>query len=351
MDNPTIRRPIRIALVGAGAIAMSYVSALERSPICAAVAVADTNRERAQQIAARLGVPAFTSHAALLRDVACDAVVVCAPPVYHMEIAIDSLLAGVHVLCEKPLSIGVFAARRMFAAADREGKILTMASKFRFVKDVIGAKALVAQGRIGDVVRVENSFMSPVDMTRRWNSQLAVSGGGVIIDNGTHSVDLMRFILGPLMSVLAVDTSNDPRYDGCDDSANLFVRNSSGVTGAINLSWTLASTDPAYLRIHGTGGAIDVGWQGSWYRLRGKAPVQFGNGYDKVAAFDAQLDNFGCAISGTGSPIIGRADAIASVQVIDAAYASIQRRSWCDVEGRHAAPLEIFGAGSEAFVS
>jgi predicted dehydrogenase len=140
--------------------------------------------------------------------------------------------------------------------------------------------------------------------------------------------------------VLAVDTSTDARYDGCEDSAQVFVRNAAGVIGSIGLSWTLASSDPAFLHVHGTRGTIDVGWQGSWYRRRGEQPAAFGKGYDKNAAFDAQLDNFARAVSGAGSAAVAKSDAVASVQAIDAAYASIATNGWIEVDPRRVTPFE-----------
>lgn len=335
-----VKARARVALVGAGAIAQSYVRVLANSQVGELVAIADVDVERARTIAGPLDIPVFANHRDLLVDTACDGIIVCTPPAYHMEVAIDALRSGVHVLCEKPLAIGAFAARRMFAAATENRRLLTMASKFRLVDDIIRAKELMNGGTIGNILRIENTFMAAVDMSNRWNSRIETSGGGVIIDNGTHSVDIMRFLLGPLTAAYAVDTSVDSRYDRCDDTASLFVRNAAGVVGAIALSWAFGSGDETYLRIFGSEGRIDVGWRSATCTRFGDAPVEFGRGYDKVRAFTGQIENFIGAMTGQELASVSERDAIASVEVIDAAYDSMRKNTWSVVEVRRLTPFE-----------
>ena len=201
-----IEKVLSIGLIGAGGIARQYATAFENSKEVRVVGVADTRRESSSALAARLGCSAFDSHRAMLDEVGpLDAVVICTPPNSHEPISIDFLERGVHVLCEKPLALDTASASRMLEAAAKSGAILTMASKFRYVQDVVRARNLVASGILGEIVLFENTFTSRVPMTSRWNSDREISGGGVLIDNGTHSVDIMRYFLGPLASVQVVE--------------------------------------------------------------------------------------------------------------------------------------------------
>ncbi len=322
--------PVQFALVGAGGIAQAYAQAFAQRPAATTlVAVVDPRTDAAAALSAGAGCPAFASVTGLLADgPPIDAAVVCTPPNTHEAVVTQLLRAGVAVLCEKPFTRTPASARRMVGEARRAGVHLTMASKFRYAADVVAAKALVTAGTVGEVILFENAFTGRVDMSRRWNSDPAVSGGGVLIDNGTHSVDLTRYFLGPLSEVHAVEGK---RVQGLpvEDTARLFVRSAAGVMGSVDLSWSIDKQLDWYVTIHGSAGTVRVGWKESRYKRAGDADwTVFGRGYDKVASFAAQLANFAGAIRGTEELVITADDAVASVDVIDAAYQSLANAPW-----------------------
>ncbi len=322
----------RFGLIGAGAIAKSYVSVVAGLADATIVGVADVDPDAAQGLAAELDVVAAAHVEELLGAVSLDAVIVCTPPDSHPEVASAAFDAGVAVLCEKPLAISVDAAQRMVAAAARAAVPFTMATKFRFVDDVVRARELVASGALGEIIQTENVFASRVDMSTRWNSQPAVSGGGVLIDNGTHSVDIARYFLGPIHEVMVVE---EPRTLGLgvEDSVQLLLRAASGGTAAIDLSWSYDNATDVYLQVYGTAGTVQVGWQRSSYRLNHHDEwIAFGDGYNKIACMRSQLANFCAALRGEEELAISIADAIASVQVIDAAYRSLVVGDWTMVD-------------------
>ena len=320
-----------VAMIGCGAISAAYRQALQRVPDLRLVAVVDADDGRRAAAAAATGAAGFHDLDHLLRaGPACRAALVLTPPDTHEPLALRLLAAGLHVLCEKPLAPTASAAQRMLASARARGCRLMLDSKFRYTADVQRAHELLQQGLCGQVVLYENVFCAFVDMVGRWNADPARSGGGVLIDNGCHSVDVARYLLGPIARVQA-QFGRRVQDVPVEDTARVLFTSRSGALGVVDLSWSLFKETSAYVRLHGDAGTIEIGWQQSRYKRRGDAAwTVFGNGYDKVAAFAAQLQDFAAAVGGA-HPVIDDDDALASVEVIDCAYRSATAERWLDV--------------------
>ncbi len=168
-------------------------------------------------------------------------------------------------------------------------------------------------------------------MTRRWNGDPAVSGGGVLIDNGTHSVDLVRFFLGPIIAVQAIEGRRIQDLP-VEDSAQLWLRTRDHVTCTVDLSWSLNKELDTFIQIYGSSGTLRVGWRKSVYKQASNTDwVAFGDGYDKVRAFRNQIRNFCRAVRREEPLVVTPEDALASVRVIEAAYQSMQQDNWVRV--------------------
>lgn len=323
--------PLRFGLVGAGGIAQAYAQVLADLDETVVVGVADPRPEAAQMAAATLGCRSFADVEGLSQNESLDGVLLCTPPSTHVQLAEYFVRLGVPVLCEKPFAVTPGEARRLIAAADAASVVVTMAAKFRYVDDVQRAREILDSGILGEPILFENVFASRVSMQGRWNAAPHISGGGVLIDNGTHSVDIARFFLGRISEVHAVEGR---RVQGLDveDTAQMFLRTEQGVIGTVDLSWSIDKSVDYIVRICCSDGTIEVGWQVSRYRRAGaKEWTVFGPGYDKFTAMRAEVLNFARALRGSEALLITADDALASVDVIAAAYRSITRRKWVTV--------------------
>ena len=319
---------LRFGMVGAGGIAQAYALAFANNTKGQLVAVADTRLPAAQAIAETLKCKAFDNHDTMCDEMDLDAVIVCTPPISHPDITTSIMKRGLHVLCEKPLAVSVEEAHRMIDQAAESDVVFTMASKFRYVEDMGKIKSVIESGILGEVILIENVFTATVDMSNRWNSNPAISGGGVLMDNGTHSVDIMRYLLGPLAELQVVEGRRIQDIP-VEDTVRVFVRAHSGAIGSIDLSWSLKKEQPYFVSIYGSQGTALVGWGESKYKRTSDAEwTKVGDGYDKVQAFSSQIDNLVGAIRGEEELLITSADALASVEVIETAYASLNNTQW-----------------------
>ncbi|MGH8163276.1 MAG: Gfo/Idh/MocA family protein [Rhodanobacteraceae bacterium] len=323
--------PVRIALIGAGAIGLVHAEAIRLARGAQLAAVCDNDAEAARRATVDAQARSYTSYAALAEEELPEAVVIATPPASHRPIAEYFARRGVHVLCEKPFATDTASARAMIHAAQTGGALISMASKFRFVTDVRAAREAIAAGRIGRVRQLDLAFTGNVDMRDRWNADREISGGGVIIDNGTHAVDIFRYLGGALRNVRAVEPVR--RHDlAVEDTAAIYARLGNGSVACADLTWSLDKRLAQYLRICGDGGAIELGWAGSRMRCgENERWTEFGSGYSKMRAFVGAIENFAGAVRGEAVLEVTAADALASVEAIDAAYASLRFNMWIDL--------------------
>ena len=323
--------PTRLGIVGAGAITQSYIRALDESEIASIVGIADPRMEATEASAEIAGCRAFENYEVMIDSSGCDAVVVCTPPDSHVEIGLSCIDRGLPVLIEKPLATSVGDARALKARADEAGVLVTMASKFRYVEDMIRAKSIINSGMLGEIFSIENAFTARVDMTHRWNSDRSLSGGGVIIDNGTHSVDIVRYLLGPIARVMVVEGKRCQPIE-VEDNVTIFAQTDHGVGARIDLSWSIDKNLSDFVTVYGSSGCLNIGWAESKYRLINNGEwVIFGSGYEKLSAFRGKVENFCNVLRGADRPLITSDDAVASVEVIAAVYDSLRLDRWVDV--------------------
>ncbi len=329
---------LKFALIGTGGIAQTYAQAFQTSNCCEIVAVADINQDSAKAFAEPFGAKSFSDYKTLAERAEIDSVIIATPPKSHPEIAMYFMEKGVHVLCEKPLCLSVAEAKAMIETAETRSVVFTMATKFRYCEDVVKAKAILASGVLGEIVQFENAFTAKVDMSKRWNSNKEIAGGGVLIDNGTHSVDIIRYFLGTITEVLAVETSGTQNLS-VDENVKLLAKTANGVVASVDLTWGINKELPNFISVYGTNGTLHIGWRESRYKLNSSPDwTIFGTGYDKVQAFRSKIENFRNAIVSGEELLTKPEDALASVEVIEAAYKSLNQNLWQKViENRESA--------------
>jgi len=229
----------RIALIGAGTIGRTHVRAAAETPGAAIIGIADPS-PAAKTLAEEFGIAWHADHHALLATARPDGAIVATPNALHVPVALDCIAAGVAVLVEKPIADTVTEARRLSDAATTAGVALLVGHHRRHNPIIRRARELVRGGALGQLVAASalSLFLKPASyFAIPWRS---APGGGPVLINMIHEIDLIRFVCGEIVSVQAA-TSNAVRRYAVEDTAATILRLDDGAIVTIMQSDTAAS--------------------------------------------------------------------------------------------------------------
>ncbi len=258
----------RFGLIGCGAISSQHIEAMEAVDGARLVAVASASAERARSTGERWGVSWTTDIEALLTRTDIDAVTITTPSGLHAAQALAALAHGKHVLVEKPIALSVADANAVVAEGRRRGRLVATISQRRFepvIRALHDAVAAGAFGRISLIV-AEGLFHRPQSYydSGAWRGTVALDGG-VLMNQAIHMVDLLRWMGGPIDSVVAHVATLGHRMES-EDTASVSLRFTSGALGAIIATTCATPEFPVQLRIYGDAGHV---------RIVGEDPVEW----------------------------------------------------------------------------
>ena len=232
--------PFRYAIIGCAAgIAPTHIAALAQLPNASIVGMADIAAARGAARAAESGCPFFTDHREMLAETRPDIAVICTPHPFHAPLAIDCFAAGVHVLAEKPLAIDVLAGDQMVAAAEKAGLLLAVNFQQRFRPAIEYARGMIERGELGDLVRVlcVEPWFRPAAYYRSasWRGTWKGEGGGVLMNQAPHTLDLLCHLAGQPVKVWGVTRTLAHAIE-TEDSAQAMLEYANGAPGYLSIN-------------------------------------------------------------------------------------------------------------------
>lgn len=338
-------RSLGFAIVGCGVIAPFHAQAISDLPNARLVAVIDLDEERAAQRGAEFGVDHSTDLEAVLRRPDVDAVCVCVPSGRHAEVGVRAALAGKHLVVEKPMDVTLEAAGRLIEACRASGVQLTVISQHRYDPGVRRLRELLDSGRLGrpilgDAVvkwyRTQEYYDSG-----GWRGTWALDGGGCLMNQGVHYVDLLQWMMGPVDRVFARFSTAAHQID-VEDVVVAALRFRSGALGSLEASTAVYPGLPERLEVTGTGGTViveagslrvcelkDEKGETSPYggKLRPAAPPGGETGSADPAAIShyghrEQIREFLAAIATGGEPMLSGEEGRKPLEIVLAVYES-----------------------------
>ncbi len=230
---------LRVAVVGAGLIGRKRAIALKAFPDCRLAVSADVNPEAGRRLAEDFAGQAETDWEVVVRRGDIDIVVVSTPNHLLAQVSIAALRSGKHVLCEKPLGRNAAEAQKIVEAARAGGGTLKTGFNHRHHPALARAKALAGQGEIGPLLylRCRYGHGGRPGYEQEWRADRTLSGGGELLDQGVHVVDLMRWFAGDFEEVFGVTRTAYWDMDVEDNAFALFKRED-GLEAFVHTSWT-----------------------------------------------------------------------------------------------------------------
>jgi UDP-N-acetyl-2-amino-2-deoxyglucuronate dehydrogenase len=251
--------PLRTALIGCGKVGQIHAAALSSLPESTFVAVCDDNGDRAAAFASRYGASPFTDLSKMFRDAKIEAVLIATPHPLHAAPAIAAAKAGVHVLVEKPLAASLSDCDAMLAAANKSNTTLAVISQRRLYEPVQRMKAAINAGKIGRPALGVFTMYSWRDeayyRSDPWRGRWDTEGGGVLVNQSPHQLDLLQWFMGPVEEVSGYWANvNHPSVE-VDDTAVAVLRFKNGGLGSIVTSVAQKPGILTSVQIHGSNGA------------------------------------------------------------------------------------------------
>lgn len=338
---------MRVGLIGTGAISYKHAQAYQNIGF-EVVACTDISEASGRRFAEATGAEFVASHAELCRHPRVDYVDVCTFPDFRLEPVELCAQAGKHIQVQKPIATNLETARRMIEVAERANILLGVVSQRRFDESSRFVKQAIAGGRLGKILQADayvKWHRSAEYYSRPIKGSWTVEGGGALINQAVHQVDVLRWLLGPVRQVFGYWQLGALHRIESEDVVNAVLSYSSGATGVIQASTAFWPGYSERVEIHGTKGTAVItadrltGWDVE--DDHGDPPPlarDIASGASDPMAislepFERQFLAFGDAIRNRKRPPVDGIEGYNALAIVTAVYESCRSGRPVDVEG------------------
>lgn len=249
-----------LGIVGGGMIGAVQAAAISEISGAHLVAVCGRDEKRTAAFAARFGATAYTDYEKFLAHPGLHLVSVCTPSGTHAELGIAAAAAGKHVLVEKPIEINLARADALIAACDRAGVKLGVIFQSRFLPAVQRIKRALDEARLGPLLAGDayvKWYRAPEYYAPgSWHGTLELDGGGALINQAIHTVDLLRWMMGPVAEVFAMKSALRYPHIEAEDTLVGTVRFANGALGVVQAATSIKPGFKRRVEISGERGTV-----------------------------------------------------------------------------------------------
>lgn len=343
MNSEKVR--VRFGIIGAGMIAAFHAEAIKSVENAELKAVYDSDPARARDFAAKQGIAAYTNFEEFLTKAPIDAVTIATPTGLHGAVAIPAARAGKHVLCEKPLDTTPEKSQSIIDACRENKVILSPVFQYRFGAGAMTIKSAIDAGRFGRILFVSGKIKwwrnQEYYDSGVWRGTWALDGGGCLMNQSIHTIDLMLHFGGEPAEVFGYTATRTHQGIEVEDNACAVIRFKSGAMGVIESSTSCAPGLPSRIEVSGERGTaaiesddiaqwrfadVDPGDAGILANIRGQS---LGDGASdpkgiSVEGHRRQIEDMTRAIIHSSRPAIDGSQAKIPVELICGIYNSME---------------------------
>lgn len=327
---------IGFGLVGVGMIGKVHAEAIQAIPGARLVAVCGRDAAKTETFAAQYETVAYTDYDQFLAQPGLHVVNLCTPSGLHAEEGIAAARAGKHVLTEKPIETTLAKADALIAACDAAGVKLGVIFQSRFLPAVLRIKQALAENRLGKLMlcdAIVKWYRAPEYYAESWHGTQALDGGGALINQAIHTVDLLRWLVGPVETAFAMKGAlRYPQIEG-EDTLVSSLRFQNGALGVIQATTSVKPGFKRRVELSGERGTIILDGDAiSVWAIDGEADApsndaQLTDGSANPAAISneghrMQIEDMVNAVREDRAPLIDGREGRLSLEVVEALYAS-----------------------------
>ena len=322
-------------IIGCGAISNMHAGAIMEIENAELIACTDVNEKSLADFSTKYGITPYNDFNEMLNDTRVDTVCVCTPSGLHKRFCVEAAKAGKHIVVEKPMALTTADCDEIIKTCDENNVKLEVISQNRFKDAFRLVKSMVEEGKLGRIVCADiymKYHRSPEYYgASNWKGTWAMDGGGALMNQGIHGVDILLFIMGKVKSVFGYARTL-ARDIEVEDTASAVVEFESGALGVIQGTTSVTPGYPRKMEINGTEGSITlIDGDITVWDIKGIEKPEFkvtsGHSHNDPMAFNAeghvlQITDLISAVETDAEPYVSHREGRRPVELITAIYES-----------------------------
>ncbi|MGD8780460.1 MAG: Gfo/Idh/MocA family oxidoreductase [Ignavibacteria bacterium] len=345
-----MKEKLGIGIVGLGNIAPVHAQAIQQAYNAELISCYSSREEKAKSFSEKYGIKSFTEWNKFINDDELDIVSICTPNGTHLDFGKKTATAGKHVVIEKPIEVNLERANKLIKSCKDNDVKLAVIYQNRFLPAVEKLKQMITENKLGKIFMADAYVKwyrsDEYYKSAEWRATLKLDGGGVLINQAIHTVDLLYWFIGDVESIYAVKgTITHEGIEG-EDNAVTLVKYKNGAMGVIVASTSVQPAMPRRIEIHGENGTAVLNDDNLEVSLidesiPGKSPGEedktHSGAADPLAGFSIephkkQFEQIVNAILNGEEPVVSGEESLKSLGIVNAVYESAEKKKPVDFD-------------------